>query len=605
MKSRLKNFFNNVNFKSIQVEFTVPFLIQFFSAILLISFLLYQGGKRAVRYSLTELQKEMLQKVEMQIKQSMVQAMQLNQVNADSWISGILDLSTDEKRNKYFVNHLKAYPQIAMSFVGLPDGSFYGARRTLDGKVQVVRNNADTSGDSWYYSVSELGDALEVSEIFKKFDARTRPWYKAAEDLQKPTFSSIYSHFVFKEPTVTAAYPVYENGKLKGIFGADLLLSWLGNTLKALPIGPSGKVFVTDDKGMLIANSENIYPFKKEDSKYELVIAEESGDILTKTVIKKYAGSENKDYVEFKLNNKKYYSKISRFEELGNKWNVYVVIADDDFLGDMNQALKQTIFIIILVMFLFIVFIFWTARSVTRPIIKLNKAARELAKGNLTIVKGINRKDEVGELIRSFNWMSEKLINLVTNLEKQVIERTEQLEKTNKELMRLSFSDGLTGVSNRRKFDQVLEEAWNSSGEPDSKLGLLMLDIDLFKNYNDTYGHQKGDECLKAIGKMLLDCTDNSGSFVARYGGEEFVVLIKNTDEENFRVQALKILKGVEELKIDHSKSPFKYVTISLGGILTYRKGNSKPEDKLKLADEALYRAKQKGRNRMELEFEN
>jgi hypothetical protein len=274
----MKKVSNRIKMRSIQTEFTVPFLIQFFLAIVIISFILYQGGQKAVNFALKALQKEMLEQVDSQIKQRLVEAMQLNEINANSWVSGVLELSSDVKRDRYFANHLKVYPNIAMSFIGLPDGSFYGARRTEKGDIQVVRNNKNTGGDSWYYSVSEVGDAIELIDIFKQFDARTRPWYKVAETLQKPVFSDIYSHFVFREPTVTATYPVYKDNKLIGIFGADLLLSWLGNTLQRLPIGQSGKVFVTDDNGLLIANSENRYPFKQEDNKYELVKAAESGD---------------------------------------------------------------------------------------------------------------------------------------------------------------------------------------------------------------------------------------------------------------------------------------------------------------------------------------
>jgi diguanylate cyclase (GGDEF)-like protein len=318
--------------------------------------------------------------------------------------------------------------------------------------------------------------------------------------------------------------------------------------------------------------------------------------------MKLYSTSGAQELKGFELENKKYYASISNFQSMGNNWNVYVVLADADFLKDMNEAINKTVLVIIIVMIVFFTFIFFTARSVAKPIINLNKAAHELSKGNLIIVEDTKRKDELGELIRSFNWMGKKLTGLLISLELEVAERTEKLEETNVQLMRLSFLDGLTGVANRRKFDQAFEKEWKFSINTSKKIGLLMLDIDVFKNYNDTYGHQMGDECLKAIGRVLLKVTLGTENLAARYGGEEFILMLPNADKESLTKLANAIISEVEALNIEHKTSPFKRVTLSIGVALTIAKEESEPSALIEIADKALYKAKENGRNRIEIE---
>jgi len=176
------------------------------------------------------------------------------------------------------------------------------------------------------------------------------------------------------------------------------------------------------------------------------------------------------------------------------------------------------------------------------------------------------------------------------------------LKEANERLERLSTSNGLTGVANRRCFDQTLQREWTRLQRTKDHLSLIMCDVDFFKLYNDAYGHQGGDDCLKSVAQALQDNARRGGDCVARYGGEEFAVIMPATEEKNAVYVADKIRQAVEKMAMAHSKSSVApHVTLSLGVATVVPDDPETPESLIKRADEALYRAKSSGRNRVVL----
>lgn len=175
-------------------------------------------------------------------------------------------------------------------------------------------------------------------------------------------------------------------------------------------------------------------------------------------------------------------------------------------------------------------------------------------------------------------------------------------KQAEKKLLRLSFLDGLTGIANRRYFDEYLEREMQRAVRDAKPLSLIMCDIDYFKAYNDTYGHHGGDDCLKKIAGALRSVLKRPGDFVARYGGEEFAIVLSNTDADGAVFVAEILWSRVEDLGIEHAGSLIgKYVTISLGVATMYPKAGSSSETLINASDQALYQAKQEGRNRVKL----
>jgi diguanylate cyclase (GGDEF)-like protein len=179
-------------------------------------------------------------------------------------------------------------------------------------------------------------------------------------------------------------------------------------------------------------------------------------------------------------------------------------------------------------------------------------------------------------------------------------ERGEQLEFMNEELKRLTTQDPLTGIFNRRYFDEIFEVEWRRAKRSGFLLSLLMVDIDFFKPYNDRYGHQAGDECLRKVAQALSDALHRAGDLVARYGGEEFVVLLPAHDVRSATDMARRLREKVETLAIPTEVSEVsKVLTISLGVATGLPREGGSPEALLAEADTALYTAKQEGRNRV------
>lgn len=194
--------------------------------------------------------------------------------------------------------------------------------------------------------------------------------------------------------------------------------------------------------------------------------------------------------------------------------------------------------------------------------------------------------------------ISDRLIILIYRdiTERKIAE--EALEEANHMLQRLAVQDGLTGIPNRRKFDETINSEWFRMQRDKAKLGVILCDIDFFKQYNDHYGHQKGDECLKKVAKALAASVHRPSDLVARYGGEEFVVLLPDTTVDGCMIIAEKMRVAIEKLAIEHCKSKvFSTLTMSFGVAALVPEGEFNPDLILAPADKALYLAKANGRN--------
>ena len=183
--------------------------------------------------------------------------------------------------------------------------------------------------------------------------------------------------------------------------------------------------------------------------------------------------------------------------------------------------------------------------------------------------------------------------------ERELEALTDRLKRLNDELQRLAVVDELTGVPNRRYFNQLIRKEWGRAARDGTPLSLLLIDIDLFKGYNDRYGHPAGDGCLARVAGRVNRLTRRPGDAVARYGGEEFAVLLANTNADGAAVVAEILRAAIEQLGVEHAGSPHRVVTISLGAATATPDRRSSPERLLGAADRALYDAKRAGRNRV------
>ena len=187
----------------------------------------------------------------------------------------------------------------------------------------------------------------------------------------------------------------------------------------------------------------------------------------------------------------------------------------------------------------------------------------------------------------------------LVEMQRALVAVTHQMNSANKELQRLSTTDGLTGIANRRFFDELLDREWRRCSRMKMPMSLLMIDVDHFKLYNDTYGHQAGDECLKSVATQVALAAPRAGDLAARYGGEEFALILGETGGDGAKWVANLIRQRVGDLNIPHESSVFNHVTISSGVVSVYPNAKMSLEVFLQSTDHALYLAKKQGRNRI------
>ena len=218
----------------------------------------------------------------------------------------------------------------------------------------------------------------------------------------------------------------------------------------------------------------------------------------------------------------------------------------------------------------------------------------KIAHSSVSIPFGVARQGEV--------YPVDRLAEHNRELQVLVEERTQALEKANERLQLISNTDALTGIANRRHFDQALAHEWARAQRSHAPVAVIMLDVDAFKHFNDQYGHLAGDKCLQALALTLAQSGGRrEGDLVARFGGEEFVVLLPAADAQMAMDVAHQIQHAIQALALPHEGAPFGIVTVSFGVATVVPQRDQAPEELVRRADLAMYRAKQGGRNRIEL----
>lgn len=212
----------------------------------------------------------------------------------------------------------------------------------------------------------------------------------------------------------------------------------------------------------------------------------------------------------------------------------------------------------------------------------------------------------INQLYKVLSAQNAKLAQANTQLEERVRLRTQELARANAELVQanqqleaFSRTDGLLQIANRAYFDDQIKLNCAQSSRRQEPISLLMVDVDYFKRYNDTYGHQAGDDCLRAVAQAIKSTLSRKTDLLARYGGEELAVILPDTDQAGAAVMAERVVQAVRDLALSHQKSDVAdHVTVSVGAVSMRATGPDSAEELIAQADTALYQAKHDGRNR-------
>lgn len=383
------------------------------------------------------------------------------------------------------------------------------------------------------------------------------------------------------EPVIVISSPLLnERGQIVGALSGTVPLDRVWNAMNALSFSETARLYVADESGMLL------FPNATEDTVS-----------LAQTELFRQA---NKGMAQAAP-----YENINGERVIGQyRWvhDGQWLLVGEVSTKEMSASFWRTIGMMAAIL-LFVFGLAWCVirllvRQIMQPIHQLLEATVILRLGNYTHrIPDSSVEQSLGE----FKALKGAYNEMARSLEQEFslrIQAEKELRQANEMLTRLSLSDSLTGIGNRRYFDDVLELTWEAAIDQKKPMSLLLLDIDFFKKYNDRYGHDAGDRALCRVSEAVDTVAKEAGAVAARYGGEELAVIIPpGISAESFGL-AEKIRRSIEHLCIMHEDTKSGIITVSVGGATILPKPDEAPTLLIRKADEALYYSKRKGRAR-------
>ena len=394
-------------------------------------------------------------------------------------------------------------------------------------------------------------------------------------------------------PTIVMSIPVVaEQGPSSQTVVAEIDLRDIWRRVDEIHVGQTGRAFVVSQEGTIIAHPDRAYV----------------GQLLAPELRLVLAGYEGQTEYTDPISGARL---LASYSPVGGQsgWGIVVEQERAEAFAPVNRIAAITLGVLLVAIGMATVVTILVARSITRPIQHLAEVTRTIAQtGNLRQKVAVEGLDEVGQLAATFNQMADRLHASHTELERRVDERTVELTETNEQLQQeiterkraeetikqMAYHDALTGLPNRRLFSDRLNLALAHARRNQQKLAVMMLDLDNFKEANDTLGHSEGDKLLQAVGERLTSLL-RKGDTVARMGGDEFMLLLPEiAGGEGAAEVAQRILESIREPYVfdDHEL----HVTTSVG-IAVYPDDGKDGDLLMKNADIAMYRAKDLGRD--------
>ncbi|MEG3879428.1 PAS domain S-box protein [Microcoleus sp. herbarium7] len=409
----------------LQTVLVVPFLVQIVGTVGVVGWLSFQNGQRAVNDVADQLRAEITARIKDRMENYMSIPHIVNRLNVQGIKLGQLNLEDKQKLELHFLEQIQYFDSISIIYTGKENGDHSGAIRTKD-RILISAADKSTGNKLARFTADSQGKRLQLVQISPKiYNPTMRPWYIAAAAAKKPIWTPIYTDFLTREQAITAAMPIYdEAGKLLGVAGSDLLFSRIKEFLVSLKIGKSGKTFVMERSGMLIATSTASPEFAVEGQETRRIKASESENPVIRQTAqhleKSYdslAKITNSQQLTFDVDGKRNFMQVAPFkDERGLDWLIVVVVPESDFMEQINANTRTTFLLSVAALIGATILGILTAKWVVRPILRLNAAAKALARNEWDTKLTLNREDELGELAASFNSMAEQLQQSFTSL---------------------------------------------------------------------------------------------------------------------------------------------------------------------------------------------
>jgi diguanylate cyclase (GGDEF)-like protein len=619
---------------SLQGMLTIPFILQVVAIVGLVGYLAHRNGQRSVEDLTNQLMDAVSKRIEQKLTSHLESAQSVNQITGDAVRRGSLSLNFDPpnaQTEQYLWQQMQLFSTLTWISLGNEEGDSLGAWRPGEGQnLQFSMSNLSTQYFGTYYATSNQGRHTTKLKVERPvFDPRTRPWYKAAIAAKQAIWTPIYAGFTRGTVFIAASQPLYnQSGTLLGAVGTDISLQEIQDFLVKNSVSASGGVFLIERSGMLVASSSQEKPFQltAEKSPQRVNVLDSQTPSIRATAqsllaqVKDFKSIQQPQKFYFTQNHQGEFVKVFPFSmKRGIDWLIVIVVPESDVMAQIYAGTQTTVLLCLGALIAVIILNTFISRRLVKPIVEISQASQKIAQGDFDSRVHAPNIRELSTLASSFTQMSQELQqsrqqleDYSRSLEQKVSDRTQSLEQeiqrraaaetalqaANQALQDLVYIDALTQISNRRQFDERMVQEWKRLKREQLPLSLILCDVDYFKQYNDTYGHQAGDDCLYNIAQTLANAVRRPPDLAARYGGEEFVVLLPNTSLEGAKDVAKKIQTHILSLQLPHQKSAVsQYVTASFGVTSVIPTESITPEQLLLKADRALYQAKAEGRD--------
>lgn len=436
----------------------------------------------------------------------------------------------------------------------------------------------------WIRSVMIVGGdgriQCSTNNRFVGLDLSDRPYFKMAHATGNFVFSDFLLARTTGVPLIMAAYPVSAiNPESDAVIAAGISLDWLSQMVSSLGGRPGISSVLIDSSGTVIAAPK--------DQASLIGKPLDSIPLLSAAAETALSSGAPEGSVSFTAPNGS--TRAVNYALIpGTKARVVVSIDEGKVTAAINREIRSAYLQLGLVcLFVLLAALIGGEKLIIRPIKMMTDAARRLGEGDRSArVPRHLLPSEFMPLARAFNAMAA-----------QLGQREREMEATNDRLIVMASIDMLSGLANRRGFQSRLDFEWMKALQTGGEVSLLMIDVDHFKLYNDTYGHPEGDACLARIGETLAVIAADQMGFAARYGGEEFCLLLPNTGAPRAVEIGETVRATIRALEMPHAASSHEAVTVSVGVAATRPNEEQRPAELIEAADAALYAAKHRGRN--------
>ncbi|PSB29377.1 guanylate cyclase, partial [filamentous cyanobacterium Phorm 46] len=424
----------------LRVALTVPFILQTVAVVSLVGYLSFRNGQKAVQEIVGNLQSEISYRIQEHLINYLEKSHTIVKLNVAIAKLDKLNSKDIQTTERYFWNQIQIFSSVKQIYLGSQDGQFIGV--SIDESGKLVSRITENFPRRSYYALDYQGNKIELLRSETNYDPRNRPWYIGATAEKKPIWTDIYTFFQ-GDLGITAAQSFYDSqGNFRGVMAVDIILGQISDFLRAMKISRSGQIFIIERSGALVGSSTDEQPYIiSTNEKAKRLQAIDSKNILTRAAAKhiinnfNLAQAELPKNLKFQLNGEWIFVHIRSYKDsIGLDWLVIVVIPESDFMAEINANTRITILLCIAALMLATIIGILTARSIAKPILCLNLAAKNIARGEWDQKLEFDRTDEVGQLAKSFTSMASQLQTSFVTLENQNQE-LQQLDKLKDEFL--------------------------------------------------------------------------------------------------------------------------------------------------------------------------